>query len=804
MKLNNLITSFTSDSLLLESVADYFSSLVENSNEVLSVMSDVMEHAGDSNWEIPDVSNLATSTVINGKLIPIDVNTLLHNMRDDIHEYEEVFDGNTYTITVDDVIDQLGGSIKSNRVIVEAMNVLSNCPDGSYSEILGAFTDAIALNVGEINDDMQSVAMSIARTVTKKGMSVGDRVRAILEFIGIYNIDSEADDPDIGIPDSELTDITGTNIITAWFNAFPETLREVGAWIKDTAEKLLHLLRGIVQTFVGSSVYRSITKFVTTMLGQSDSFSFVSGAEDGLSIGNYGRYWRLISSDFDTPWVHDNSTIHGVLSTILNAAYPDTHHDYSLWTITQIANEILDVISTPDYYQQTTPLGRTIKAERAAWPKLVGSWADVYYDGEYKDTLLGLAYRIYRKIAFRRYGFAGLSKPDDFSILTLLNYALGAILDEIHLNDVKGYTDKVVSNNYLKIDLPGSVLYFWLVGADIYCTRRVIPIGYYSNFDSYNAIYSDLKTRFGWVQSGSTWDPWGIFTQTFHPEKCRSMMDFLRSTNDIYIDSDKKMMKAVFAAHVLDSMYLSVINQYMTDPSFDPNEDLPSITQYSLNNGESKAFEFLTGVSRKAWLDAYGSLDDNFKITNLTLAKAIGCAGSTVDVKTQVSEAKFLLNLLLLCTRSDQFIPYVHTGVIAVGRYRIATDSELANIFTKVIEVTIIIFSTLALFKLMGKLKRKARYLRTKADATAWTQVLVGTYTKADAALQNKLHRRARLCEKISQAMFGAIGKAVESVKTTTMSAVASMKNSLSSSIAGSDSFSDNYTLRQIKTSITG
>jgi hypothetical protein len=573
-------------------------------------------------------------------------------------------------------------------------------------------------------------------------------------------------------------------------------LSKVGEWLIDTVKKVVKIFDGILQTFLGSSGYRMIKKFLGTLTLQADSFAYSTGEENGLSIGSHGLTTRLTGFNYDNvSWLTDLNlnTVHDTAMAIvramgLNPSY-DSTIDSLLYTI--CANMASPNLQDNPYYNLW------LKINNVSYTS--PSWINIIAQTVHPSTILWKTTWAFDY--FNR--FIKYMSNTVLSINQMLQYMLGAILDVNHINDAAGYMDKLQSTDYLTVDLPCSTLYFWLVGSDVYVTRRVSPCVIFKDlsWESFDGFCNHVL----WKLSNSQEREWHWARKVRVTSKSfGQFIDELRTTNEKYVNTDEEMAKAVTASNIVDAVYLDLIKR-----SYDAGDTMDSIvsehkfTDYTIEGTTADAcFQALTGRSYSDYSSAFRGMTSS-DISNLVLCNILGATLGTITLTGASTEV--FTDLLFYATNNNYYIPYQHLSSIPAGRYRVITDKELADVSVTLLEIVAVVAGTLLVIKVAGKLKRKALAARTKADAFARNQVIEGVYDQAAVNAQYKLQRKADIMQKLSSALFNGVGKIVSSTTTAVKSMVTATAAKLRTLVSGSrDGVETDTSLADIEKLITG
>lgn len=457
MNFQNILSNVSSDSTLLSSFSDFLESKIEKAMSLTDTLSDIVSHAGEVGYTIPQIND-SMSYEVDGVVVTLDPQQFAQALYDDLDEYDFIYHDRNFVVKVDEVIAQLSSSITSNRVVIEATRCLRDGPDETIASLTTLFTSRMSIKVGEFTDTISKLGASVLDILTQQGRGVGDRIRDLMGFMGFYNVPEEPN-LDIGIPNSQLTEVSGANVYQALFSEIPKGIKEFFQWLGNAVKELVHILTEMVQVVVGSSVYRAVKKVITTMTLLADSFAYNSGSEEGCTIGDYGVWNKFKLKTYNDPWLqYDLDTIHGIAKCLVAS----NNGDPTNMTLMQCLDYILS--HTPG--SSGTPLNEFWVERTNPWGPTIPSWIYDYIvtPEQFSNQVLCKCYQIYWAFAACYYNSA-IQNP--ITIFEALSYALGAVLDALHINDNEGVAKHMESNSYLKVDLPCSTLYFWLVGSDV-------------------------------------------------------------------------------------------------------------------------------------------------------------------------------------------------------------------------------------------------------------------------------------------------------------------------------------------------
>lgn len=773
--LQNLLTLQTGDYTLLESVAAYFDSKVEKTRNLLEMFSSAL--AGEygeviDELSLPDVSEYSCTYYdeLSAKLHQIPVEDVLKALISGVDKVSVAVEGVAEGIDVEvqTIIDQLTTSYGSNIAMVESLKALATSGSDTASALMSDFIGRMQLRMSTLSETASGYGYAFLGVLTSAGQSVGDKVRALLSYVGMYSVTAES--PDIGLPESDFTRISGSNVYQAWLSEVPQSISELWEWLKETIAKVVQVMSSLLQSVLGSNVWKGIVKFMRVLTTQTDAYSYTNSTIE--EFNGFSDFGSTLCWNFQRNVEYDTGTVLGSLKYVTSV-------------VTGIQPGI-GIISIGELLQFTHD-NAAILPSNINSRRLVEKFMSI--------SPVGMPINDYLRSVN-----PGLYPPPSNSIMSNIELLLDYINNQgEEVADL--IASKLTTKNYLEYDLPCSRIYLWIQGSKVFCRRIVAPVASSISFQQISS-FVDLKP----TPLRNPAPPFASQSIQFKPVGLEKILKLLRRTDGDFIELDSDMWSGILKAYWIDSLYLTAIyERWQNDDVSDFTDDEVCQVSYKFPSLQDREICMtypndtmcrMLGYSIDSIPSGFFSVPDG-NITGVDIIRIL-CGKSVSEMTSSHSDwidlgaseasattAQFLCGPLLMMLEKDFWISYVRTTSLPSGRYKVMTVEDLSGVLSSALKVVAVAATVVFALKLVLKLKRAAY----RIEQEAWT-LGFNAFDQDEPDFEMvtdsyKLQRKANIINGILSAVGSSVGRLVTTVKDTVTSTVTNTVSMLRARLSG-------------------
>jgi len=666
--LQSVLTAISSDKMLTLSAASFVEKRTKSASDLLNAAESVMADEATASGLVGAIPVSFPSLNKDGGYSVINSVDFLNALEND----QESMISNGKEFDVDVVLEDLTTSIAGSYAAAEALRTVSEsyAKEDNSASLISNFTSRLQLKFSGLTPAASNYGYIFLETLSSQSLTARDKVMAIFSVLGVNETQSYNG---VGVPSSTFNDITGSNVWTAWGAEVASS--NVVTTVVNAGKNVINGL-GKITTAALSPLYKKVKKVVNVYTTVQDSFkSDKDGNFNGFS--DYGTTFKLAKVTF-------NYT--DPLVTIL---------DWTKYYVKLIANDINAVV-TDDILSNLQIIDPTATTIEEGVDHLWSSYSTSHLtrSGEILVDLIAVQDIIY-----------SIEYPN------------------------ASFFDKLSADRYLVFELPGSQVYCWLVGSDVYIDFQWKIIG---------------KANLPGVTST---DP-GAWLEAIAAMKY----------NDVdAIDTDVKMYDAIKDAKLATITYLwwSAIYTGRIDQ------------QTYMDYAEQVGYAFTKS--------GYTPLSSPPSVNNLDLAKLLsGSADGSFITDSTSNSTRFDIfeNMLFMLfgqmTSGQYYASYYYSSSQDIGKYQVMTDAALADYVTYALVGAVIAAVSIAALKGIMLLAKKAWIMGQYANTVTFNAISTGNATPENLNLLYKLSRRANRFGLIATGLSGSTSSLL------TMSAAAS------------------------------